>query len=281
MTNSAKTLLVVGRQATGKTHYGVQLLGRLRQHTGKLTVRANPESIAIFEEGLRVLAQGMPASHTPTSVYESVLFPLQSQNGQPIDLVWPDYGGEQVSNMVDQRRLPAIWQQRISESSGWLLFIRLEHNVEYQDAQSRPVVLDSDHTDTRHLKKFQWSATAFYCELLQILLYTKGAGTINRLQSPSLVILLSCWDEIKLANENTMPFDLLSQRMPLFTEFLKNSWVPDNLAVFGLSSTGKALNKNQPDYDYIPEDEGYIVLPDGSKSTDLTLPICELIEQIV
>lgn len=281
MTNTAKTLLVVGRQATGKTHYGVQLLGRLRQRGGKLRVRANPESIALFEEGLRVLSQGMAASHTPTSVYESVLFPLQSQSGQTIDLVWPDYGGEQVSNMVEQRRLSTAWQQRISDSSGWLLFIRLEHNTEYQDVQSRPLTLNGDHTEMTKQRKFQWSANAFYSELLQILLYAKGVGTINRVKSPSLVILLSCWDEIKLEKGSVKPIELLSQRMPLFAEFIQSIWTPEHLAVFGLSSTGKALSKSQPDNDYIPEDEGYVVLPNGSRSSDLTLPLCELIEQIV
>ncbi len=281
MTNSAKTLLVIGRQATGKTHYGVQLLGRLREHTGKLRVRANPKSIALFETGLRVLSQGMAASHTPINVYESVLFPLQSQNGQIIDLVWPDYGGEQVSNMVELRRLSTAWHQRILESSGCLLFIRLEHNVEYQDAQSRPLVLNGDYVDTIQERKFQWSANAFYCELLQILLYAMGAGTINRVKKPSLVILLSCWDEIELEKDAVKPLELLSQRMPLFTEFVHSSWDPQCVGVYGLSSTGKALSKEQPDNNYIPEEEGYIVLPDGSHSSDLTLPLCELIERSI
>ncbi|HRW98599.1 MAG TPA: hypothetical protein P5280_03875 [Cyclobacteriaceae bacterium] len=280
MTNTAKTLLVVGRQETGKTHYGVQLLGRLRQRSGKLSVRENPESIAIFEEGLRVLSQGMPADHTPTTSYDSVRFPLQFQHGQTIDLVWPDYGGEQISNLVEQRRLPTAWQQRVLESSGWLLFIRLEHNIEYPDAQSRPATLDSQQVEPQ-ITNFQWSANAFYTELLQILLYAKSTGTLSRVKNPSLVILLSCWDEIKLENESTKPFELLSQRMPLFAEFIKSNWVQHNVAVFGLSSTGKALSKKTPDYDYIPEDEGYVVLPDGSKSSDLTLPLSELIEQAI
>jgi len=44
---------------------------------------------------------------------------------------------------------------------------------------------------------------------------------------------------------------------------------------------GKALDEKEPDKDYLdggPEDFGYIILPDGSQSSDLTLPVSKTME---
>jgi hypothetical protein len=49
--------------------------------------------------------------------------------------------------------------------------------------------------------------------------------------------------------------------------------------VYGLSSLGKTLRKDEPDDDYLnsgPEQFGYIVMPDGSRTPDLTAPIADL-----
>lgn len=281
MDENLKTILLIGTPASGKTHYGGQLLGRLNERDCKLKMGTAPESITLFKEVLTCLGNGVPASHTPVSLYEEIKLPIQLPTGQEISLVWPDYGGEQVTHIVKDRQIGEKWRKRLIDSDAWLLFLRLENMRIYEDLLSRPQQVTSTDEPEQENGNFEWSPAAFFIELLQILLYSKGIGTIDKVKIPSLLILLSCWDEIGDKDETTQPWSLLSRRLPLFANYLKSIWEPAYLTVFGLSSLGKSLNNDTPDEDYIdygPESRGYIILPDGQRDADLTLPILHLME---
>jgi hypothetical protein len=59
--------------------------------------------------------------------------------------------------------------------------------------------------------------------------------------------------------------------------FVRSNWVSPN--VLGLSALERALSKTDADQDYAirgPEEFGYVVLPNGVKNTDITLPIQQL-----
>ena len=74
------------------------------------------------------------------------------------------------------------------------------------------------------------------------------------------------------------PIDLLRERLPMFGDFVASNW--EDSLVLGLSALGQALDKQEPDEDYITrgsEQFGYVVLEDGTRSTDLTLPIRKLL----
>jgi hypothetical protein len=114
---------------------------------------------------------------------------------------------------------------------------------------------------------------------MQLLLFVKGQSTVRRIARPKLLVLLSCWDELDLA-EGNKPHDILLTHLPLFGEFLDVNWFPESLFTYGLSSLSKKLSSEVPDEDYKnkgPESFGYVVLPDGSQSPDLTLPIASVL----
>ena len=72
--------------------------------------------------------------------------------------------------------------------------------------------------------------------------------------------------------------DELRDRLPLLADFIASNW--DDALILGLSALGRALDKEQPDEDYIAKGSerfGYVVLEDGTHSPDLTLPIRTLI----
>jgi hypothetical protein len=284
MKKSNKSLLVLGGPNAGKTHYGGQLLGRLNQGGGELTMHGAPVNISPFEEVLRALGQGRTAGHTAMNVYYEVILPVATQNGSAFELVFPDYSGEQVKSMMEQRHISRDWQMRLRESSAWLLFIRLELIRAYEDILSRPAVPANDAA-TPSTDDFKWSDQAYYLELLQLLLFAKGIGTVTRVESPTLTVILSCWDELKQGLSKTVtPQELLFNKMPLFSEFINATWAEDRLSVVGLSSLGKALQEGTADEDYKdlgPEHFGYMVLPNGKQSTDLTLPITLTMERIL
>ncbi len=270
------SILVLGGPSTGKTHYGAQLLGRLEEGSGRLAMRGVPGTIGPLEEVLRRLGQGQTASHTATTTYTEIILPVRSSDGLSLDLVWPDYGGEQLRDLLRKRHVGPAWRQRVEQSSGWLLFVRPDRIRSYDDILSRPrgdihLSPPDDGASAR-----AWSSQAEFVEILQLLLFTSGVGTRLRVGRPALGIVLSCWDELGGEDARARPADLLTMRMPLVGDFVASVWRAESLRVYGLSSLGKALKSDTPDGEYIdrgPERFGYVVLPDGTRSPDLTLPI--------
>ena len=64
----------------------------------------------------------------------------------------------------------------------------------------------------------------------------------------------------------------------MFCDFVASNW--EDSSVLGLSALERALDKQEPDKDYITqgsEQFGYVVLEDGTRSPDLTLPIRKLL----
>jgi hypothetical protein len=265
MKRGNRPLLVIGGPNAGKTHYGGQLLGRLNQRKGVLRMQGAPVNISPFEEVLKALGQGKTAGHTAMDVYHEVIMPIAKGAGETFELVFPDYNGEQVRGIMEDRHISREWQARLRESNGWLLFIRLELLRAFDDVFTRPVsrVEEGNRNSSDGSK---WSDQAYFVELLQLLLFTKGVGTIDRVNKPVLTVVLSCWDEIKGLQKNVTPLDLLSKRMPLFAEFIQATWQASELYVVGLSALGRALQEKEADEEYKdrgPECFGYVVLPDG------------------
>ena len=122
------------------------------------------------------------------------------------------------------------------------------------------------------------SDSAHFVELLQMLLYIKGISSLNKINKPNLVIVLSCWDILNLP-ENTLPAEILKARLPLLYYFTKNSWSENSFKIIGLSSTEKTLT-DEPDEEYIdrtPINFGYYINSKGEKMEDLTLSIRTLV----
>jgi hypothetical protein len=104
-----------------------------------------------------------------------------------------------------------------------------------------------------------------------MLLYLAQFNLDRPLCKPRLTILLSCWDELETTE---LPADLLASRLPMLWSFVKSNWTSPS--VIGLSALERALSKTDADIDYAtrgPEEFGYVVLPDGVKNSDITLPI--------
>jgi hypothetical protein len=94
------------------------------------------------------------------------------------------------------------------------------------------------------------------------------------LRKPRLTILLSCWDELETTE---LPADLLASRLPMLWSFVHSNWTSPT--VMGLSALERALSNRDADQEYAirgPEEFGYVVLPNGVKNTDITLPIQRL-----
>ena len=134
-----RSILLIGESDVGKSHYGGQLLKRLMQEDGKLRMGGAASNLEPFQAVLAALDAGLAAGHTPSTTYYESRWPVVDNDGMKADLIWPDYGGEQVKKIIDDRRLAPAWLHRITHSSAWLLLIRLQKIRAEDDVFSRPL----------------------------------------------------------------------------------------------------------------------------------------------
>ena len=304
------SLLLLGGTKTGKTHYGGQFLRRLQKGQGELQMMGVPSDLTPFQEVNEALSQGKSGAHTPVIVYRESIWSIRQKDSMvDAELIWPDYGGEQLERLITQRQVSEEWVHRIRSSDGWLLFLRLKILPVLEDMLTRPRTLDqmkrlgiepnhiADGTlpdghaspeDGVSLLQSQslppLPAQVQFVELLQTLFFIKQVSTIQRLAYPPLTVVLSCWDELHdETQDSSVPYRLLKVRLPFFARFIEANWVPDAIEVMGLSALGKSLRSDVVDEDFVdngPERQGYCILPDGTKSSDLTLPISRLLKRV-
>ncbi|MBI4784106.1 MAG: hypothetical protein HY785_22730 [Oscillatoriophycideae cyanobacterium NC_groundwater_1537_Pr4_S-0.65um_50_18] len=287
MSNHA-SVLVIGEHNVGKTNYGVQLLGRLRANAhDSLSLDGTPDTIAPFDAGLTALNQGLTPAHTPSTSHLELVLPVRL-NEQHISLTWPDYGGEQVSEILKSRSFSEAWQDRIAKADAWMLFLRLSTIDDSPDAIAHPAPKGKLATPKKSIKSDAtetvkpWNSNARMIELVQMLLYEKRISIHGRVKLPALVVALSCWDEIDTQKQDK-PSVVLKNKLPLLYEFLTTIWDAEYFSIFGVSSLGMVIESNKVNEafrDEGPEQHGFVINPDGSRTTDLSEPLRWLMEKV-
>lgn len=308
-------LLIIGATKTGKTHYGGQLLRRLQIRRGELRMVGTPSDLTVFQEVCGRLANGRSAPHTPTGFYRESVWNVRTEDeAMHATLIWPDYGGEDIENITKLRNFTEAWVQRIQETQGWLLFIRLSLLRAPEDILVRPRSRDqmnaggeapsttdvnpvsgneqnndesisSPHETEHEIPTQSLSDQARIVELLQALLFAKQIKGDALLRRPTLLIALSCWDELPDNRRDgswERPRLLFQKRLPLVNDFIESNWEADAFEVIGLSALGKSLRDDVSDEQFMetgPERQGWCILPDGTESSDLTLPVKILMEK--
>ena len=274
-------VLIIGGPNAGKTHFGGQLYGRLnsRKFSYKIAPHNRPGDLTIFQDVINKLAEGKRADHTATSANRNIELKIDDENGNKIVFAFPDYAGEQVNSIVENRKINTIWKEYIDASNSWMLFVRLDEIPQLEDIINRGIP-SAEEVQKRQAQAppVRISDAAHFVELLQMLLYIKGIPSLNKINKPNLAIVLSCWDVLKLP-DNTLPSEILKERLPLLYHFANNTWSEDSLKIIGLSSTEKSLT-DEPDEEYIdltPINFGYFINSNGEKNGDLTLSIRTLI----
>lgn len=269
------SILLLGESNSGKTHYGAQLLGRLMMRQGVLRMNGAAPTLGPFETALQSLNDGLAAGHTAQATHHDSHWPVIDTSGRAADLYWPDYGGEQVKEILELRRIPPRWRTRAQESDAWIVLVRPGAARPAKDIFSRRLADLRGRRDTP--TTFRLSDQARIVELLQMLLYARGVGLKTPLATPALTLLLSCWDELGFA-DRTQPADVLRERFPMLHDFATSNWCSEALTIMGLSALGRALSAELADNDYVvqgPEAFGYVVHSDGTSDTDLTQPIAQ------
>lgn len=277
MEKSSDNILIIGGPNAGKTHFGGQLYGRLesRKFEYKIAVNNKPTDLSIFQEVLDNLAEGKRAHHTEASANKSIELITEDSLGNNVIFSFPDYAGEQVKMIVNDRRVNSIWKDYIDKSTSWVLFIRLHDIQIIEDIINRGIPNPEELQKRKEqIPLVKISDAAHFVELLQTLIYIKGLSVQNKIEKPNLTIVISCWDLLGLEG-NTLPSKVLEERLTLLYDFVTNNWKLNSLRILGLSSTEKTLT-DDPDDDFIdqtPVKFGYIINSKGELEKDLTLSI--------
>lgn len=262
-------LLLLGLSDVGKTHYGAQVLRRLNTGHGEFEL-VNGENLGPFRTALDKISEGLSAPHTPRGEYtESRWILRRRSDGSTMDLIWPDYGGEQISAIIDSKRMPSKWREKIERSSGWVLMIRPSQVPLPEDILTRAVSLPAaegseDNTLTPQSKLI---------ELLQMLQYKSNSYSEHHGWPPPLAVLLSCYDEL---STEKAPAHYCRTRLPMLYAYLSANWPSTRLRIFAVSPLGQALSTTNPDQTYAaagPETQGFVADQEGNRTEDLLAPI--------
>ncbi|KAA6332119.1 hypothetical protein EZS27_019338 [termite gut metagenome] len=278
MESNDNNILIIGGPNSGKTHFGGQLYLRFRSDECNYKISTPPEDLTVFQEVVDCLSDGRSASRSNVELHRNLSLEVRDVNSNKISISFPDYGGEQVKQIVDNRQINELWRNQIQNSDSWMFFIRLDEVAEIEDIVNRALpetVSAKSKTDS----VLNVSDNAFFVELLQMLLFTKQTSIKQSITIPKLMVVLSCWDALNLS-EGKIPSALLKEKLPLFYEFIRTVWDENSLDTVGLSSTEKTLDSKKSDDDYLnnsPSNFGYVILPNGEKEKDLTLLISKAI----
>ena len=280
---SASDVLVLGGAGAGKTHYAGQLLGRFRHdRQGRLRLRiGGADDLGKLEEVLSCLEEGRAAGHTPAKTWTGIKCQLETQDGANVLLEWPEYAGERLFSIVDDRLMTSEWRKSANAAQAWMLFIRLSTLHLHEDLLSRPTGLppEPSTSEMKDVNRKEWDDRARYVEMLQMLLFSAGRSTYNKLSLPRLAVVLSCWDELE--DEGT-PDQVFAKRLPLLHAFVRSTWVDDAWSIWALTSLGRALQPDKRDEEFAsqgPENFGFVISPGRTeRDSDLTAPVAWLLD---
>lgn len=270
----ATQILLIGKPHSGKTTFIGQLCARVDANNSALKLYKAIENRMPIIEATRALANGEEVKTTPTDKSTVINLPLQAGEVK-IDLDCPDYGGEQVNHIIENREVDSKWVDSIKQSESWILFIKpsdLTTSYDLSNKTIKPEVLENGNGNS---EEYSISDQSSFIELLQILLHTKGQDSHFKNSTTKLTVVLTCWDEIE---NTTTPKEELKKILPLLLNFIETNWIESKVNILGLSSLEFSLKEQGNKIKYQEsgsENFGYILKSDGVKDKDITKLILE------
>ena len=262
------SILIVGQPDSGKTTFIAQFLTRVKKRKSSIKLIKTPENIKAITHATEKLSMGEEPITTPADENVELVIPI-NVDGKNIDLVFPDYGGEQVNALIELMEINKNWQKLVTYSDRWIHFIR-PHEItpEYDLSTS-----SYDEIKTRKSTAFKNLGLSYqskFIELLQILLHTKNKGVKNSISVNNISIVLTCWDELRTREK---PIQVLREKLPMFLHFVETVWELEAFEILGLSAQEFPLNTQEAKDKYrneLPENFGYMIDQEGVKDKDIT-----------
>jgi hypothetical protein len=262
------SILLIGKPHSSKTVFLSQFYSRLQKKRSRLKLYKPVTDLSPISIARDALANGREPQPTPSETSSNFFLPIEMGDKQ-IDLLCPEYGGEQVINIIETREINENWKNAIHSSQSWILFIRLNSVNQHTD------ISDVTYGEEANVKttpeEYQMSDQSFFIELLQIILYHKNYDYHFLNDKLRLTVVLTCWDE--MTNPEELPVNKFKTQLPLLHNFINTNWSDTNWKVVGLSAQGFALDTEERKEKYQiegPEQFGYLIQADGVETKDIT-----------
>lgn len=269
-----RSIIIVGQPGTSKTTYLSQLVLQVEGKQKAIKFRNKPDDLSILKDAISRLRSGQEVQATPSDNNEIIKLPL-SINGNEIDLICPDYAGEQISNLLESREIDFKWIELIANSDAWIIFIRptqlsVSYDISTKNIQEAEAVKQPNDTE------FQISDQSSLIELLQIFKHYKKLTVQQKTKIPKLLVALTCWDEL---DEKVSPLEYVQKQLPLFYEYISNNWSESSFSFAGLSAQGGKIADVKEDYELLgPEESAYIIEQNGGDNVhDLSLLLTKVL----
>ena len=268
------SIIIIGQPGTSKTTYLSQLVLQVDGKKKAIKFRNKPDDLSILKDAIARLRSGQEVQATPSDNNEIIKLPLYI-NGNEIDLICPDYAGEQITHLLESREIDAKWIDLIANSNAWIVFIRpAQLSVSYDI--STKSIQEAEALKQPNDAEFKVSDQSNLIELLQILRHYKKLTVQQETKTPKLLVAFTCWDEL---DETISPLEYLQKQLPLFYEYIANNWNKDSFSFAGLSAQGGKIADVKDDYELLgPEESAYIVDQCGGENIhDLSLLLTKVL----
>ena len=252
--NNGKSILILGKPSSSKTVFLAQLIAIANKQNSKVSFWKKPDIDAHLRAAIERIRNGQNPEPTQADSSFKVDLPIKF-NEENHEILCPDYGGEQINDIVKFKELTAEWQTLVEKSNHWILFIRLNSIEKNFDVTTKsPKEMSKNPSGAR--VDYRISDEAVFIELLQILNYAKLASSQDT-DSPKIVIALTCYDELNV--KKMTPSEVFEDSLPLFSQFLFCNWKPERVRIIGVSALGLDLSNKENAKKYV--DEGHDKFP--------------------
>ncbi len=271
----SKPLLIIGKPHSSKTVFIAQFYSRLQKKRCKLSLYKPVDDLSPITAAREALANGDEPEATNTGRSVNLLLPIQF-GSQQLDLLCPDYGGEQINTILSTREVGKKWLAAIKESDNWMFFVRINGVSEQLDI-SKITVTEEHLTNSEEDFDLPYSISdqSGLIELLQAFLHSKDHDYHFKNTKVQLTVVLTCWDELKTEEK---PRQVLGKHLPLLLNFVESNWKSEKLKIVGLSAQGFPLNSDENKEKYRIEGAekfGFMVRENGTRTEDITELIIE------
>ena len=273
---------IIGLPESGKTTLLAAIWHTVREH-GSVTAlkfdglsQGNYEHVGALAKRWRA---GKKQQRTQTNGMKIVSMRLKTAQGRSVEVSFPDMPGEDFSGMWEKREVDEALVGTLEAKSIVLIVngdtIKFPAWIVEQMAVAKGAGIDPPGADLVDWSPDLAPTQVQVVELLQFLM------TGDLFVGPRrLAVLISAWDEV--AGDGLDPKKVLSMKLPLLDQYLRNGRDPWTWRVWGVSAQGGVYEDQDKgeqldataalrDLDR-PSDRIKVV--DGStESTDITLPL--------
>jgi Double-GTPase 1 len=280
-----KSIILVGGPDTGKTNYLARLWKALQTKNNLLSAKEMPKNLKFVEDALSHLLQGKFAPRSDKNQEYSPSFVVNvttdvTDSELVTKIIVPDVTGELWRNAVENCELPKEWMSSLRASSGAILFVRVDSELNYSSidwvtaSDFLKLSVGDEATDKNT------PTQVVLCELIRFLEHSLGADLPNT--KPKVAILVTAWDRLDAATAASGPANYIKSEYPLFAGRLKDISTMD-IKIFGVSVVGGDFVDGDFKASFLDSDlnsNGYVIEDvNGIQHThaDLTIPVAWII----